>query len=291
MGYSLSTPATPGFRGDLSVPADIDRGAELIASGQAVAVDNDLVYAIWGDAASASFVQTVEVSKGREPGRTFGLSLGAEGFLSLVDRDHVHREAWPLLEDAETFVSRLGALAFVRVPGRPHALEEVPRSVISGTNDKPVVQNWVPEGKTNIEALLRGAEDAGVVHPAVTSLNASGQPEVTSETEALAFAERTRLPILTDRHARQTVLRGSFPIVELTPDGIALTRSRTQCIGSVVMHRLLIDLPLYVPDTTQAPVGIDISELETLSGPELRTGLLEKLGWSSMESTISGAHS
>lgn len=273
--------ANTPFSGDFSVQEDVYQAAELIAEGAPLAVDNAFVYGVWGNGGSSEFVQAVEAAKGREPGRTFGLSLRAEDFLTIVNHDNIHRDAWPLLEDAEVFVGRLGAMAFVRAPALPQVLEHqgVPESVISHREATPIVQNWAPDGKSNTEVLLQHAEGLGVVFPAVTSLNASGQPEITTEAEAIIFARKTHLPILTDNSADKTTFQGSFPIIELTQNGIALVRTRESCIGHTLMRRLLADMRLYVPNALKAPSGLDIAGLETLHGPELRLGLLEALGW------------
>lgn len=265
------------FEGDFSAASAVRQAAAYMADGRAVAIDNDTVFAIWGDGANPQFANNVDAAKGREPGRAYGLTLEAKDFLSLVDLDRVLPDARPLLENPEAFVKRLGAMAFVRLPVHPQAIEDygLPASVLSGTKAEPIAQSWSYEGKDNIERLLNQAK---LAVPAVTSLNISGKPEITNLEDARHFAKDHDLPMLSDTHARRKVT-GSYPIISITNEGMSIIRARQTGIGTAWLTRLLVNIPLQSIESGNVQPGIDPYELHNLSGPELRQASLEYLGW------------
>jgi hypothetical protein len=277
------------FVGDFSVDPDIYAAADLMRDGRALAVDNGTVFALWGDGAKSAFIDEVDRAKGRDPNRPYGLSLCWADFLSLVDADRVHPSILPLVAEPDEFRDRLGAITFVKAPLDSKRAEErgLPRRLLSGPEHAPIGQDWSPEGKANIAFLL---ELAGLECAAVTSLNRSVvEPEIIGLDKALQFARKHDLPIIGDSLARREA-KGSYPIIDIHKSdpvtgaerrAIHVVRSRAKGIGSALLSRLLVGVPLTTASADALP-GIDPPELKGLSGPELREGLLHYLGWAAV---------
>ena len=280
-------------RGDFSESTEVAHFAELMARDMPVAVDNDTVFAIWGNGRSETFKRGVDAAKEREPNRTYGLSIDSEEFLPLVDRDRLPRHIHPLFDDAEVFDGLLGAISFVRVPARRRALEagNVPSAVISYAADAartPVIQNWSPAGKHNVHHLLHTAKHLeGDFFATVTSLNLSKQPEITTLQTADTFSTG-RLPLLTDEHATRK-LQGSFPIVTADEEGLTIIRTRARGVGTRLLSGLLHGYDVHEATETTLNPGRHFEELRGIRGAELRQGLLETLGWSNPTPVLASA--
>lgn len=283
---------TSRFEGDLAAANDHERAVEAMLRGEALAVDNYVVGALNGDGANPAFAEHVQAVKHREPRRPYGLTIGAEPFLSLLDFNRLAPEDRPLFSDTDRFVSRLGAVAFVRAPAHPARLEEegVPGTVISYVQTTegrlPVVQNWTPTGKDNFEAVRALAAQHGINYLAVTSLNLTQEPEITDPAEITAFARENGLALLTDKGAvtaagNGRILSGSYPIVVADRDGLTLARNRWPG-GVSLMQRLLTGYQLHVGESVEPAPGT-LPPLEGLAGPELRQAFLAHLGWTALK--------
>lgn len=274
-----------GFEGDISLESHQKMAAELMAAGRAVAIDNDAVWAIWGDSGSDNFAHEVRTIKGRDPSRALGLTMPYHEFVPLIDFDRVHSSVIPLLEDPDRLTERLGAMAFIRVPGNALFVieKEVPDCVITyGQNDLPVLQNYDCKGKANINSLIEYAKELGVEYPAVSSLNSSGRPEITEPEDAIRFARDHNLPILADIRAVRKGT-GSYPILEFNSNGVSLVREGN--ISGVLIKNLMHEYKISVPQTIRPAAyspynGSDNLELRELRGSELREALIENFGWS-----------
>ena len=274
--------------GDISDVAERAQAAAVMASGHVLAVDNYSVWALWLDAGIPEAVQLVERAKGRD-GRPFGLTLANEIFLQYVDFDRICPEDRILFSDVDKLTRRLGAIAFLRLPGKQLALNDLPDRVWSRDEaGKPVIQNWSPEGKHDIHDLLVQAGRRGVRYGGVTSLNRTGKPEATTAAAARKFISgcqddvQQALMAVQDYRTNRRIT-GSFPVIEASKEhGLTLQRSRAGGIGAILISRLLAGHPINIPGLNeQNHFGAEISELGGLQGPELRSGLLELLGWSS----------
>lgn len=270
------------FQGDFSSEGACKRTARAIASGEPVAVDNDSVFAIWGDAANPAFSAAVTAIKGAERSGPLALTLPAEELLPFIDCGRLAPEHRALFVDSQTFTDHFGAVAFLRLPGRKDVFDEeqaVRDAALSyDTEGQPVIQNWSPEGKTNIERLLRLS---GLHYPGVTSLNTSKLEEITEPQGAVRFTSAHSLSLLLDGQA-QRLSRGSFPILELNTNGMILLRARRRGIGAELLRRILVDYPLNISEAPSASRGLRAAGLERLSGPELRQGILQYLGWTAV---------
>lgn len=269
----------PGFVGEYSSVESVSTAAELMTAGEAVAVDNDLVFAIWGDGASPRFKEQVAAVKGSEANKPFGLTIPNEKFLQYVDQGRLAPDIAGLFEDPERLTSLSGALLFWRLPGRKEIMNYLPNTVWSlDQQGLPIVQNWSPEGKANIFGLLEKASELGVEHFAATSLNTTKEPEITDADKASAFARVHDLAILTDTAAKH-VMSGSYPVVAGSTEGLHIVRGRPRAIGSIIISRLLDGYPLKWQESDNIQPGYDCPELKGTRGAEARLALLSILGW------------
>ncbi|PLS81187.1 hypothetical protein CYG49_02540 [Candidatus Saccharibacteria bacterium] len=279
----------PPFEGSLAEIAHIKRGAEVMRSGQALVVDNDCVWAVWGNPEDPRFLKEVERLKGRDPNRPYGLTISTAQFLELADLDRVDPSVRPLLEDAEELAARLGAMTFIRMPGKQTKIVEwgMPASLVS-RDDKnyPVVQNYDSAGKADVAQLLElarqdGPGGKGIRFPAVTSLNRTAQSEIIEPEEAITFSREFSLPVIADEQAKRCGT-GSYAIIEFNEQGMCLLREGN--ISNDLLRRLLHPYPLHIsPEVKKAKGepfdGSGIPELKGLVGAELRIALLHHFGW------------
>lgn len=266
------------LQGDLSDAEAVDKAAGKLASGELLAVDNDWVHALWLDAASLVAKQKLQVVKGSDANKPYGLTVPHHQFLEYVAVDRLRRSDWELFE-AHELTARTGALVFWRLPGRKEVENDLPPSLWSrGADRLPVVQNWSPEGKPNIEYLLARASLRNVGHLAVTSLNTTKDPEITQPAEAKAFAYRHRLALLTDYRAKR-LMHGSYPVMEADKDGIRIVRGRPQSIGSLILTRLLNGYTVDSSISANVHPGWDNSVLADSKGAQLRRKILLLAGW------------
>lgn len=241
---STQGPDQPCFRGDFSAITDLEKAVALMKEGVPLAIDNDAVWGIWGDACNESFVETVLRIKNRPPDRTFGLTAPFETVLPMVDMGRLHPDARPLFADSSGLLIKelLGAIVFVRFPGDYAKIKEsgLPATVVSyeDQTNLPVLQTYDPVGKNNLHKLLELARKAGIIYPCASSLNCSGQKEIIDHDEALKFVERfdCDVAVMTDSAALHHC-RGSYTIIEFNTIGIQVVRQGN--IGKDIIERIL----------------------------------------------------
>lgn len=276
------------YVGDISMPGSSEEIARFMSRGEAVAVDNVLVYALWGDGSHPDFRPNVAHIKGSEANKPHGLTLPNHEFLEYVDQDRLSPEIAGLFDPdkADEITGRSGAFVFWRLPGRSNVTDALPDTVWSlGPDGLPIVQNWSPEGKPDTMRLMELAKSFGVEFPAVTSLNVTTQPEIIDPDEAEVFAGKQNIPILSNRNHTQRPVKGSYPVIMGDAEGLHVVRGRPQGIGALLLSRLLHDYPLQVPDSPDVNPGFYDPKLEGLRGPELREALLSEkwLGFAALK--------
>lgn len=198
----------------------------LIRQGRPIATHVRTVCAIWGDGGSGRFAEEVRRIKGEARGhRPLGASMLADGFVALLDRSEIPPPLRHILLNARELSRRLGSLCFVRAAVREDVVSRLPPSIVSrGAGGRPVVQNWDPRGHRPVFLLIQEMLREGIVYPAVTSINVSGQPEIVDQNEGIAFSARAGIPLfLADPNARGDV-RGSYTILGVGRDGVELAR-------------------------------------------------------------------
>ena len=262
---------------DLGDAGGAETAAAAIAAGEAVAVDNDAVWALWGDARQPSFHEHVRAIKGdARANRPVALSVSSAMFLGWADVAGV-AVAWrPLLSDPELLSSLLGALCFLRVPLRGTAAAELPREVVGSDGATATIQNYDPAGKTTTDRIVTAVVAAAPRSlPAVTSLNRTGEPSITEESRAVELLSRHPTTLLvTDRAARRRGL-GSYPMIAV--DGSGATLLRHGCVPDSILAAILRPVVADPLRGVRADATGPVPFAET--GREMRTAYLRYRGW------------
>lgn len=274
------------FLGDLSNPYHLDRAALRIATGNVLAVDNDSVWALWGDAANEKFVTDIQRIKGRDPNSRFGVTLPFEAVAAYADMDRIHPDLQKLFATPQKLTDLVGSLAFVRFPVSQHAIEGSPfgETVIShDVHQLPILQNYDPTGKLNIELLVQNAITHGATLPAATSMNNSGQGEIMTLPEAGEFIHEHMLShVLVDSQASRAGI-GSYAILEVSSGGIQLIREGN--ISAGLTERLLHGLPYSVSPACKKSIGDPMDRFKHYRGADVRAAVIEAREWDKLSLT------
>jgi tRNA A37 threonylcarbamoyladenosine synthetase subunit TsaC/SUA5/YrdC len=272
----------PGTLQDAAVQ---DEAARIFAQSNSIILDNGPVFGIWINADNQDELDRVADLKQRRNEQRYATSVSAEAFIERIDPDRIHRELWYLLEDPEVFTSRLGAVAFVRAPGRKNLVEdgELPELAVTPTEEGPIIQNWVPEGKDDVNRVLAiAAIRGGITNPVVTSLNLTGQPEITDPDKAMEFASTHKLMLALGGTAVRSDCEGSFTIIGFT-DEPKIPVYREGNVGMEIMSRILLEHSLELVEgarVSSRPLTVaDNPDLERATKVAARQYTLEHLGW------------
>jgi tRNA A37 threonylcarbamoyladenosine synthetase subunit TsaC/SUA5/YrdC len=279
-------PMSTIFSGDLSNTHHIYAAAEHIALGEVVATDNGTVWALWGDAAHHKFVEGVHRIKGRDPQSRFGLTLPFSIVFQYADLSRINPELHFLFENPDKLTDLLGGCAFVRFPVSPAAAENSPLVDEVLSHDKyglPILQNYDPSGKANTELLVISALEQGARLPAASSMNTSGNPEITTVEGAVEFVRDHSLSHAYIDTGAVRLGTGSYFIVEADERGFTLRREGN--ISNDMVERLLVDLPFTISPDCKRAAGQPMDGLSEYRGSELRQAIIETRGWDKLALT------
>lgn len=212
------------FSGSVHNPEHLKMAAQRVARGEPVAFENGGVMAIWGDGRSDKFIKTVWSIKGEgRKGRPMALTLKSKDFVKLIDHQQIHPSQRAKLKDYDRLTRTSGSLFFWRVPINSVAVGNLPGHVVSEDAGIYVIQNWDPVGHKPAENFIREMEQIGIVLPAITSLNVTGEPEIVDAGEAEIFCREHGIFLLLDSNDKR-VRKGSYPIVQASLEGLKLVR-------------------------------------------------------------------
>lgn len=277
-----------GFTGWLDSAADIERAADYAAEGHAMAVNNYYVYAIWGRGESERFRQAVDMAKGREPGRPYAMTIPFTRFVPYICFDKINPELHSVFENPTELARRLGALAFLRVPGRERLVEDEipPRLWSRDKHGNLILQNYDTIGKDDINYFTQISHEKGVEFMAVTSLNPSGTAELVVAETALPFIRNRKLPLLQDRRPRP-ISCGSYPILAADEIGLSIPREGPCQLSKDILQAIMHDCGIIrepesmvrnkfvQPQAEASATAADPTE----KGGDLADKLRESFGW------------
>lgn len=211
--------------GSLQNRKDRKLAARLLAQGEIVGIFNRGVCALWFDGANEKAVKRMWQIKGEgRVGRPIALTLGLEEFISMIDIDILPSDVRNLI-NAPDFKSQVGSLCFIRAPVKTHHQKSIPKHAKSfESGGICMIQNWDPFGHDPTEEFLKKVKRLGVKHPAVTSMNITGQKEIVDQKKGEAFCKKYGIPIfLKDPNAHPQHI-GSYTIFTFGKNGIRLER-------------------------------------------------------------------
>jgi hypothetical protein len=210
----------------VSDPAARHLAAELIAEGKPVAAFFRGVCVIFGQGENPAFVKHVARIKGdRRENRPLSTMLPAEFFIELLDPEEISPALHSIFLDPAELTARLGSLCFVRAPISQAAAQELPQALVTyNENGVPLVQNIDPVGHRYFHQLVHDMFARGVLFPAGTSLNISGQPEMVDQDLGIEFSKRIGIPLFLTDDDTCYAMKGSHGILGIDHTGITLLR-------------------------------------------------------------------
>ena len=211
--------------GSLLNKPDRDLAASAVAKGEIVGIFNRGVCALWLDGGDLKAVKKIWKIKGEErEGRPIALTLDLEEFISMIDLDLLPAKLQNLIKSKD-FNLQVGSLCFIRAPIKAHHQLSIPEHAKSFTSDGVcMIQNWDSFGHDSTEEFLNEVKRRGVKHPAVTSMNITGQKEIVDQKKGEEFCKKYGIPIfLKDPKAHPGHI-GSYTIFTFGREGIKLDR-------------------------------------------------------------------
>jgi hypothetical protein len=184
------------------------------------------VCGIWTDGRNPKGVAAIYRIKGEDRGeRPLGTILIADQFAVMIDGERIKQSVKSLMMVPDLLASRLGSMAFIRVPIPDHVGTSLPDRLVSRDGGGGYwLQNWMPEGCRALEGWVESIAARGIDTPAATSMNVSIEPEITTPAEGEAFCHEHDIPmLLVDKESPQRA-QGSFPILLVDDDGIHVIR-------------------------------------------------------------------
>lgn len=255
------------------------RAAAIAKEGNPIGSYNRGVCAIWGDGENAQFIKSVADIKGEERNnRPMAASLSTERFAEMLDLSRIPASLHETFVNARGLANATGSLCFFRAPITESAARSLPPSLVSRIDGVPIIQNWDPAGHRPTHKLLRAFDHEGIEFPAVTSMNVSGQPEITNQQEGIEFSQAKRIPMfLQDKKDAQRAV-GSYTILGLTDRGLALVREGN--IPSELIEKLLgvgIDRSSHTVAKSMQPLAFDSARIDGVHPRFARIALLSSL--------------
>lgn len=224
--------------------------ASLLKQGFPVGSFVRAVCALWVDAANEDAIESIYDIKGeRRVGRPISTVFSASEFVQMIDPQEVPADLRDVVLDAGELEARFGSLGFLRVPIRKEVAAGLPPSTVSRTLDgKYWLQNYIATPIDSVSRFVAEMKRQGVGVPAATSMNVSGEPEIVSHVQGVAFCKSHGIPLFLADYKDRGRVRGSFPIVSIDRTGAKLVREG-QFPGYLVKYLLgcEVDMSQTVP--------------------------------------------
>lgn len=258
--------------------------ADLLAEGFPIGTYQRGVCGLWADGRNPNALDAIYRIKGEDrEGRPLGTILGAGKFARMIDGDRIRETVRGLMLVPDTLASRLGSMAFIRVPIPEHVGASLPDRLVSrGGNGGYWLQNWMPEGCRAVDVWVESIAARGIDTPAATSMNVSGEPEIAAPEEGEAFCRAHDIGMLLVDEGSPQRARGSFPILLADAGGLRVIREG-HFPAELFTHMLpeweldlsayefgnypLVEVPEWVIGMDEVPERIRSRLLEYLDGP------------------------
>ena len=210
--------------GSIQTKLDRDQAASLVAKGQIAGIFNRGVCALWFDGGNLSAVKKIWAIKGEgRKGKPIALTLSLEELIPMIDLPKLPQSVQKFLSSPD-LKSKIGSLCFIRAPLRDSHFKLIPDHAKSFDGGICMIQNWDSHGHTPTELFLKKVRQLGVVHPAVTSMNVTGQREIVNQEEGVQFCQDHGIVIFLKDPQAQPLHIGSYTILTLERNGIKLER-------------------------------------------------------------------
>jgi len=260
-----------------------ETAAALLKEGFPIGTYIRGVCGLWADGRSSTSLNAIYRIKGSRRGdRPLGTTLASTEFVKLLDADRIAPSVRALFLDARELANRLGSISFLRVPIWEEAGASLPSRLVSRAPDGSYwLQNWLPEGCQPARGWMEALRKESVDLPAVTSMNVSGKPELVDEETGLQFCQEHQVPLFLGDRKSPGRAKGSFPILQVGSEGIALIREGH--FPARLFQSLLgdweidlsnyqsasfppVDLPQEIEEAVESPKRLRLQLLEFLDG-------------------------
>lgn len=212
------------YAGSLWNHADREKAARLLANGEVVGIFNRGVCALWFDGGSAEAYRKLVLIKGEgRKGRPVALTLGLDEFIPMIDRSNLSQDLKKFL-DSSDIKHKLGSLCFIRAPIKKHFQKKLPPWAKNFAGKVCLVQNWDSFGHEPTEKFLLAVKKLGVRHPAVTSMNKTGQAELVDQAKGAEFARENKIAVFLKDEKAHPRHKGSYTVFTFNKFGIKLER-------------------------------------------------------------------
>ncbi len=205
--------------GSISNPVDVQHAAGVITDGGYVGLQYHGVFIlVFSGTDERARMRALAAKRDDDLDKPLSILSSASHVLPLVDRERIRNKvASCLLEDLDLFRKTFGAICHVRLPLMKQVIgTEIPISSVSITDDTPYVQLLDPSGNPGFSNFVHELELLGTEFLNATSMNLTGESEITDATTAEVFcsAANTPLLLLDPLFLAQDVV-GSFPAVDM----------------------------------------------------------------------------
>ena len=261
--------------GSLYSNGDRDKAARMVAKGEIVGIFNRGVCALWFDGENVNAVKKVWQVKGEgRRGRPIALTLSLDEFVKMVDSDTLPPNERKFLTSPD-LKFKIGSLCFIRAPIQKNLINIIPHHARSfDENGVCMIQNWDSFGHTPSEKFLSRVKTLGVRHPAVTSMNITGQPEIVDQEEGALFCRKFNIPLFLRDPKAHPKHFGSYTIFTFNSRGIILERD-----GNIPgkLFKKIFDLPINTKNakfSKHPQLNFPYKIFNTLSAIQLRAAIL-----------------
>lgn len=263
------------FVGSVWNKKDREAAAKLLSAGEIIGIFNRGVCALWFDGGNRKSVKKVSTIKGEgRQSRPIALTLSLEEFIPMLDLDELPNSVKKLFRSSD-LKNKIGSLCFIRAPIKKSFQKKIPDEAKS-FNEEGIcmLQNWDSFGHAPVEKFLNYVRKLGVKHPAVTSMNISGQPEIVNQKEGEIFCKNYSIPIfLKDERSHPDHL-GSYTIFTFQKNGIKLERD-----GNIpgFLFKYIFGLPIYTKDAKSIKhpqLKFPENKMKNLSPSQIRQAIL-----------------
>lgn len=220
--YSISMLKTKV--GSLLSKKDRDQAASLVAKGQIAGIFNRGVCALWFDGGNLTAVKKIWAIKGEgRRGKPIALTLSLKELIPMIDLSKLPPDVQKFFSSPD-LKSKIGSLCFIRAPLKDSHFRLIPDHAKSFDGGVCMIQNWDSHGHAPTEVFLKKVRQLGVAHPAVTSMNVTGQREIVNQQKGAQFCQDHGIPIFLKDPQAHPFHIGSYTIFTLGRNGIKLER-------------------------------------------------------------------
>jgi hypothetical protein len=212
---------------NLNNPSDLDEAVRRLVEENRVIAVNFRTFGLLGHAETEADTLKISLPKGITKPKPHTLILqNIDSIIPAIDTNRIHPLLLPIINHPHEFSKRVAHLTHVRIPVSKNALVngiKLHPGVLSFEHDDPqlpLAQFLIFTGKP--QEFITKAYNDGLKLGAVTSMNFTSEPTITSVKKALEFLERSHMDTLI--YQPDVHIEPSYPGIALSRTGVTLIR-------------------------------------------------------------------